>query len=304
MTGTRSAAVAWLACLLVALFLQGPAFAKNGQEELRREKARLLEMKAREEKTAAELSDALRKEKLTKERVSELRGRLNRQRGVITGIDRRLSVLGGRLNATEKEVRKISEAQGEARRSLRQEALLAFEGHRAGFALPAERSSSERARYLMRGFIGADLKDEERLSRERKRKEAELSGIEKQVEISERKMARAQEEGEKLLSEPRGGAETAFRHREGETGEAEGASRASREDRPDGIARRPRGAGREGKGTAPQEEGGGGGREGRQNPRRRPSRRGGSLPWGAGCPPRFRGTSSAASGGSTTPRST
>jgi hypothetical protein len=68
----RPSAVAWLACILAALLLQAPALARDGSSELRREKARLLEMKAREEKTAAELSEALRKEKLTKGRVNEL----------------------------------------------------------------------------------------------------------------------------------------------------------------------------------------------------------------------------------------
>ncbi|MBE0602824.1 MAG: peptidoglycan DD-metalloendopeptidase family protein [Deltaproteobacteria bacterium] len=200
MRGTRPVAIAWLACILVAFFLQAPAPARDGSTELRREKARLLEMKAREEKTAAELSEALRKEKLTKGRVNELRGRLKAQRGVIAGIDRRLSVLGERLDETEKEVRELTEAQGKARRGLRQAAALAFESHRADLSLLADRSCTERSRYLMRGYLGADLEDVERLSRERKRKEEELSGIERQVEISEKRMTRAQEVGEKLLS--------------------------------------------------------------------------------------------------------
>lgn len=199
MKGIRTAAIAWLACFLAAMFLQTPASARDVSADLRREKARLIEMKAREEKTAAELSDALRKEKLTKGRVSELNARLKRQRGVIAGIDRRLSVLGGRLNETEKEVRELAQAQGEARRGLRQAVVLAFEGYRADLSRPAERSFPERARHLMRGYLGADLEDVERLARERKRKERELSGIESQVEISERRMAMEQKEGEKLL---------------------------------------------------------------------------------------------------------
>jgi septal ring factor EnvC (AmiA/AmiB activator) len=199
MKGTRPAA-AWLFCLLAVFLLWGPAHARNGSTELRREKARLLEMKAREEKTEAELTEALRKEKLTKGRVSELQARLKRQRGVIAGIDRRLSVLGERLSETEKEVQDLTEAQRTARRGLRQATVLAFEGYRERFASPMERSSTERVRFLMRGYLGADLENVERLSLERKRKEAELSGIERQVEISERKMAREQKEGERLLS--------------------------------------------------------------------------------------------------------
>jgi len=200
MKGTRRVAIAWLACILAAMCLETPAPARDLSADLRREKARLLEMKAQEEKTAAELSEALRKEKLTKGRVEELTARLKRQRGVIAGIDRRLSVLGGRLNETEKEVRELAEAQGEARKGLRQAALLAFEGYRADLAGAADRSRRERARHFMRGYLGADLENVERLARERERKERELSGIERQVEISERKMARERKEGEKLLS--------------------------------------------------------------------------------------------------------
>ncbi len=200
MRGIRPAAIAWLACILAAMFLQPPALARDVSSDLRREKARLLEMKAREEKTAAELTDALRKEKLTKGRVDELNARLKKQRGVIAGIDRRLSVLGGRLNETEKEVRELAEAQGEARKGLRQAVLLAFEAYRADLAATAERSCPERARHHMRGYLGADLENVERLARERERKERELSGIERQVELSERKMAQERKEGEKLLS--------------------------------------------------------------------------------------------------------
>jgi septal ring factor EnvC (AmiA/AmiB activator) len=200
MRGTKILVIAGIAGLFLALFRPVPALARNGQDDLRREKARLLEMKAREEKTAAELSDALRKEKLTKERVIELQGRLKRQRGVITGIDRRLSVLGEKQNETEKVVKELEEAHGRARSDLRQAAILAFETARAHLARPADRSGAERARYLMRGYLGADLRDLERLSRERERKEKELSGIERQVEISERKMAQAREAGQKLLS--------------------------------------------------------------------------------------------------------
>jgi septal ring factor EnvC (AmiA/AmiB activator) len=101
---------------------------------------------------------------------------------------------------TEKEVRELTAAQREAREGLRQAVLLAFEGHRADLAGPADRSCPERARHLMRRYLGADLENVERLALERQRKERELSGIERQVEISERKMARERKEGEKLLS--------------------------------------------------------------------------------------------------------
>ncbi len=60
MKGTRRVAIAWLACILAALFLQPPALARAVSADLRREKARRREMTAQEEKPAAELSDARR----------------------------------------------------------------------------------------------------------------------------------------------------------------------------------------------------------------------------------------------------
>jgi septal ring factor EnvC (AmiA/AmiB activator) len=200
MSGAKSAILLLFAGLSLAFLCQGASFARDSAAELRREKARLLEMKAREEKTAAELTDALRKEKLTKERVSGLQGRLKRQQRVLSGIDRRLSVLGEKLGVAEKEVQEIVEAQGRARSGLRKAAVLAFTGDRAASVLSPVRSAAERERYFMRAYLGADLRDMARLSRERERKEEELSGIERQVEISERKMARERKVGEKLLS--------------------------------------------------------------------------------------------------------
>jgi len=168
--------------------------------ELRREKARLLEMKAREEKTETELTEALRKEKLTKERVNEIRARLRKQRRTLSGIDRRLSVLGERLNDTERQVRALATARGKALGSLRRAAVLAFEGERLGDGDLAARWQAERRRHFLRLYLGADLRGMERLTHEQDRKEAELSGIERQVKLSERKMAREKEVGEKLLS--------------------------------------------------------------------------------------------------------
>lgn len=193
-------AVACLALLLPALLLPGAASARDETAELRRERARLIEMKAREEKAAAELTEALRKEKLTKGRVAVLHKRLEKQRELLAGIDRRLSALGRRQDEAEREVREISEAQVRTRTGIRRAARIAFEERRAESANPPERPASERERYLMRGFLGADLEDFERLSLARERKEQELSGIERQVEISERKMDREKKVGDSLLS--------------------------------------------------------------------------------------------------------
>jgi septal ring factor EnvC (AmiA/AmiB activator) len=200
MRGARLAILSLLAGLCLVFLWQGPSFARDSVTELRLEKARLLEMKAREEKTAAELTEALRKEKLTKERVNELRGLLRKQRRVLSGIDRRLSSLSERMSDTEKRVRELTAAQGRARGRLRRAVALAFTVERSDSGDPLERSRAERTRHFMRLYLGSDLQGVERLSRERERKEEELSGIERQVKVSERKMAREKKVGEKLLS--------------------------------------------------------------------------------------------------------
>jgi septal ring factor EnvC (AmiA/AmiB activator) len=200
MRGARLAILFLLAGLPLFFLWQGPSFARDSMTELRLEKARLLEMKAREEKTAAELTEALRKEKLTKERVDELQGRLRKQRRVLSGIDRKLSALGERMSDTEKQVRELAAAQDRARSGLGKAAALAFKAERAASADLLERPRADRTRHFMRLYLGADLQAVERLSRERERKERELSGIERQVKVSERKMAREKKVGETLLS--------------------------------------------------------------------------------------------------------
>jgi len=201
MRGIPSRLAALLLAVVVApLLVAGPALARDTAGELRKEKARLLEMKAREEKAAAELTEALRKEKLTKERVRELRDRLERQKRAITRIDRKISSLNARLDRTEREVRALEEAHSRAEGSLRSASGIAFSGLMARSGLPGTAPAEERDRYLMRVYLGADLDDVRRLGRERERKEEELSGIERQVEISERKMAQEKKVGETLLS--------------------------------------------------------------------------------------------------------
>jgi len=159
MRAARTVIIVLLAGLSLAFLHHGASLAGDSAAELRREKARLLQMKAREEKTAAELTDALRKEKLTKKRVGELQDRLKRQQRVLSGIDRKLSALGGRLDLAEKEVREIMEAQGRARGGLRRAAVLAFTGNRAASVFSPARSHAERERYFMRAYLGADLRE-------------------------------------------------------------------------------------------------------------------------------------------------
>jgi septal ring factor EnvC (AmiA/AmiB activator) len=201
----RSAASHAAALLLAALVLPSflpsiPAFAREAAGDLRKEKARLLEMKAREEKTAAELSEALRKEKLTKERVAEMKERLAAQKRTISRIDRKIASLSARMDRTEKEAVALEEARARAEGAARSASAIAFAGHLARAGSPLEDPGEERERHLMRVYLAADLEDVRRIARERERKGEELSGIERQVELNERRMAKEKKVGETLLS--------------------------------------------------------------------------------------------------------
>ena len=193
-------AVLVLAAVFAPVLVPADVLAKDAVGDLRREKARLLEMKAREEKAAAELSEALRKEKLTKERVGELQERLKRQKKTIARIDREIASLGARLDRTEKEVKALEEAHDRARGSLRAATGVAFAGLRERAAVPWGDSAEGRDRYLMRVYLGADLEGVRRLESERYRKGEELSGIERQVELTGRKMEKEKKVGQTLLS--------------------------------------------------------------------------------------------------------
>ncbi len=187
----------------VSLCILFPAAAPGARDvavELRKERGRLLEMKAREEKTVQELTEALRKEKRSKGRVGELQARLARQRRLLSSIDRKVSALNDRLEEGEKAMRSLEAAHGQARTDLQRAEVVAFAGQRDGAGDPWDPSARERERYLMRVYLAADAEGVARITRARERKEEELSGLERQVAVTERKMAVEKKVGDTLLS--------------------------------------------------------------------------------------------------------
>ena len=202
MSGTRRILFVALAAA-VSLAILFPSFAPAARDiagELRKERGRLLEMKDREEKTARELTEALRKEKLSKGRVGELQERLKRQKSLLTRIERKVSALNGRLERVEKAVRELEEAHGQARADLRRAEVVAFTRERAGARDPWYPSARERERHFLRVYLAADAEGVARITRARERKEEELSGIEQQVAVTERKMTQEKKVGDTLLS--------------------------------------------------------------------------------------------------------
>jgi len=199
--GTRVLASFLVAALSLGfLFAASVPAARDIAGELRRERGRLLEMKEREEKTASELTEALRKEKLSKGRVGELQERLKAQRRLLSRVDRRISALNETLERTEKAVRDLEEEHGQARTGLQRAEAVAFTGQRAGEGDPSEPSARERERYFMRLYLAADAEGVARITLARERKEEELSGIERQVAVTERKRTQEKKVGETLVS--------------------------------------------------------------------------------------------------------
>ena len=200
-SGTLRILSALVAAVSLGILFPAPApAARDVAAELRKERGRLLEMKEREEKTAQELTEALRKEKLSKGRVGELQERLKRQRSLLYRIDRKVSALNERLERTEKAVRELEAAHGQARTDLQRAEVVAFAGQRAGAGDPWHPSARERERHLMRVYLEADAEGVARITRARERKEEELSGLERQVAVTERKRTREKKVGDTLLS--------------------------------------------------------------------------------------------------------
>ena len=187
----------------VSLCILFPAVAPAARDvaaELRKERGRLLQMKEREEKTVQELTEALRREKRSKGRVDELQEQLKRQKSLLSLIDRKVSALNDRLERAEKAVRELEAAHGQARTDLRRAEVVAFAGHRAGAGDLWHPSDRDRERYFMRVYLAADAEGVARITRARERKEEELTGLERQVAVTEKKRTREKKVGDTLLS--------------------------------------------------------------------------------------------------------
>ena len=124
--------------MIVALLLPpGVSPAGTTQDRLRKEKARLTEMRKEAEKAAAELDRALKRERAARHKVDDIRKRLKSQRSLIARIDRKLNALARKMEKAESEVRSIEEARASRQRGLERSAVLAFDKKRdaAGLVL-------------------------------------------------------------------------------------------------------------------------------------------------------------------------
>jgi septal ring factor EnvC (AmiA/AmiB activator) len=186
--------------LAAVLVIAAAAPAADSAARLRQEKARLTEMKRKAEKAAAELAETIRREKTTRGRVDDLQSRLARQRRMISRIDRRLSALEGQVDRAEKEVRALEEERSRAQRGLAVATTEAFAGERDMPGTMWKNASVERRRYFARRVLAAEMARYGRLTSDKQEKERVLSGIERRLEDSERRMAEQKKVGEKLAS--------------------------------------------------------------------------------------------------------
>ncbi len=201
MIGPPRILVLFRACAALMLFLlAGHAFAADPMAELRREKARLVEMRRKAEKTAAELTETLRKEKKSRERVGDLRDRIERQHRFIVEIDRKVSILSAEMDRTELEVKALEARQEKTRRHLGDGVHAAFLAAREPSPRMAGSAGAELHRDFAVRLLSQGHRRLESVTADRERKEEQLSGIEQKIESSERQMAREKKVGETLLS--------------------------------------------------------------------------------------------------------
>lgn len=193
---------AWIAVSLAAwMVLASAAPAADSVSDLRKEKARLTEMKRKAEKAAAELAETLRREKTSRSRMGELESRLAKQRRLIVGIDRRLAALGGQLDRAEREVRALEEEKGRAQRGMSAAASIVFTSDLGRPCMLPDAAVCERRRYIADRILKEEGERYGRLAADQQEKERTLSVIERRLEDSERRMAQQKKVGEKLASQ-------------------------------------------------------------------------------------------------------
>ncbi len=203
MTAVRALFRSVLCAAMIAAVLLPAAgsSAESTQSRLQKEKARLTEMRKRAERAAAELDAALRKEKATRNKVTDIQKRMARQRRLIERIDQKLSALAREMEKAESEVRAAEKERARTRQGLDRATTLAFLAEReAGGFAPAD-PQGDRRRYFTRRVLSAEASRYGRLAADQEEKETALSGIERQVRLSEKRISREKKVGETLTTQ-------------------------------------------------------------------------------------------------------
>src|SRR3990170_1973653 len=190
-----------VAMITALLFPSGSASAGSTQNRLGNEKARLTEMRKKAEKTAAELAETLKRERAARHKVDDVQKRLARQRGLIARIDRKLSALAREMEKAESEVHAIEKERAGTQRGMERAAALAFREERESVGLVPVEARGERLRYFTNRVLASEAERYGRLADDKEEKESALSGIERQVQLSEKQISREKRVGESLRSQ-------------------------------------------------------------------------------------------------------
>ncbi len=192
-----------LCVAMIAAVLLSPGVSVGGgtRDELRREKERLTEMRKKAEEAAAELDEALRRERTARNKVDDIRKRLRSQRRLIARIDRKLDALARDMEKKETEVRAIEEARAGRQREMERSTIRAFLRERDAAGLLPLKARRERVRHFMGLVLASTSERVFRLSADKEKMETALSGIERQVQLSEKRITREKKVGESLLSQ-------------------------------------------------------------------------------------------------------
>jgi septal ring factor EnvC (AmiA/AmiB activator) len=198
-------AKALLLVLLLVVASQVPpaAFAATGGGKaatLRKEKARLEEVRRKAEAAVAELQATLSKESKAKRRVEELKGRIAAQKERVARVDRRIRELSGRLDEAERDVARLEEARRASVTGLARAAASAFEAERERDATFPPEAERERARHLAAIAVSAGRDRLGRIEEDRGKKAEELSGIRDTLHASERSAERERQATDALAS--------------------------------------------------------------------------------------------------------
>jgi septal ring factor EnvC (AmiA/AmiB activator) len=191
----------FVAMIAVLVLPPGVSPAETKQDRLRMEKARLTEMRKKAEKAASELDRALKREQAARHKVDDIRKRLTSQRRLIARIDRKLTTLAGKMEKAESEVRALERARASRQRELERSAALAFHKKKDAAGLVPVEARRERLGYFTGILLASEAKRVGRLAADKEKKESALSGIERQVQLSEKRISREKKVGESLLTQ-------------------------------------------------------------------------------------------------------
>jgi septal ring factor EnvC (AmiA/AmiB activator) len=203
MTGFRALARSVLFLAMIAAILLAPegSPAESSQKRLLKEKARLTEMRKRAMEAEAELNKALKRERAARHKVDGIRKRITGQRKLIARIDRKLSALAREMRKVESEMRAVEKERANTRNRLERATALAFLEKRGAAGLTPVEARGERLRYFAVLVLASEAERYGHLSADKEKKESALSGIERKVQLSERRISREKKVGKTLLSQ-------------------------------------------------------------------------------------------------------